>query len=113
MINSATQITLTFTNGIGYGNDLPLNALEFADGKRTTIDATAKVTVAFVGTLAQNTACSYAGGCLYDITANNVNKPAGALTATVCGLPCVYDQAESNDNSFKCRAPLLGTAYSA
>ena len=65
VIDSATQVTLTFANGIGFGNDLPLSALVFADGKRTKIDAAAKITVAFTATLAQNVACSYAGGCLY------------------------------------------------
>ena len=114
MIDSAAQITLTFTNGIGFGTDLPLSALVFADGKHTSISADVKVTVAFPGTLAQNVACSYAGGCLYSVTGTNVNKLASSLSTTICGLPCVYDQAAStDDDTYKCRAPLLGTAYSA
>ena len=114
VINSPSQITLTFTNGIGFGTDLPLSALVFADGKHTTIDAAAKVTVALAVTMAQNVACSYAGGCLYSVTGDNVNKLASSLSTTVCGRPCVYDQAAStDDNTYKCRAPLLGTAYSA
>ena len=107
-------MTLTFTNGIGFGTDLPLSALVFADGKHTKIDAAAKVTVALTATLAQSVPCSYSGGCLYSVTGNNVNSLASSLSATVCDLPCVYDQTASTDaNTYKCRAPLLGTAFSA
>ena len=43
-----------------------------------------------------------------------MNSLASSLSATVCDLPCVYDQAASTDaNTYKCRAPLLGTEYSA
>ena len=43
-----------------------------------------------------------------------MNSLASSLSATVCDLPCVYDQTASTDaNTYKCRAPLLGTAFSA
>ena len=111
-IDSATQISLTFTNGIGFGNDLPLTALVFNDGKRAAT-AGAKITIAFTATLGQNVPCSYAGGCLYSVTGANVNSLASSLTTTVCDMPCVYDQTASTANTYKCRAPVMGTAFSA
>lgn len=53
VIDSDTQVTLTFPKGVGFGTDLAMTSLIFADGKHTSIDeANAKITVAFPGTLA-------------------------------------------------------------
>ena len=43
-IDSSTQVTLTFENGIGLGTDLPLSELVFSDGKRASISDAAKLT---------------------------------------------------------------------
>ncbi len=112
-IDSATQITLTFDKGVGFGTDLAITELIFQDGKHSTIDPAAKKTFAFSATSPVSAIdCSYGGGCLWALSGANVNMLASSLTATVCGYPCLHDATASTKDEFKCRAPLLPTAHS-
>ena len=110
VVSSATSLTLTFNNGIGFGTDIPLSEVIFSDGKRTKIDAGAKLTIALgTPTVASNVECSYAGGCLWSVGATNINLLSASLSATICDTPCVHDSAASTNDLYKCRAPAVAT----
>ena len=43
MIDSATQITAVFKNGIGFGTEFKIKSIEFSDGSFAKIDANATI----------------------------------------------------------------------
>ena len=60
-------------------------------------------------------ACSFAGGCLYEITAPGLSsmfKDNTKNSIEVCGKPCLYSDSDSTDNVVGCRLPMVSTLFS-
>lgn len=69
-----------------------------------------------IGTPASGVACSFAGGCSYQVSGGAGQAAllaGGIMTIEVCGLPCEYDAANSDATSATCTMPPLATTYSA
>ena len=90
-IDSATQITAVFQDGIGFGTGITIESIEFSDGSFAKINEGATIDQNLNGAADENVNCSFAGGCLWSYSQANINWLARSLSAYVCGIPCLYD----------------------
>jgi hypothetical protein len=63
-----------------------------------------------------NVACSYAGGCDYEVFAPGLSSLLkGNQTVNkvkICDEECVFDESSSTSSTAKCKLPKLSTTYS-
>ena len=129
VVASATSATATFAKGIPTVSAAEAPKLWFvkttrrralaavADTKEThyasntqTLDNALAVTTSSTGL-----SCSFAGGCLFEITASGLATQMASNSkdnyVTVCGQPCIYSDA-SDAAVAKCSVPSISTSYS-
>lgn len=112
IVDSATQITTTFTNGAGFVLNAPIFAL-FNTGHVAVSDQVS-YSENITATVASTTGCSFKGGCEITLTGTNIGLDQH-LNVTLAGYKCAYtwDANSITQNQIKCILPALPTKYSA
>jgi len=121
-IDSATQVTATWTKGVPVASAAAVPTLYFNETSSDLIHYASIPTTATVAnalSVTQSTAavsCSFAGGCLYEVTAGGVASllasDSRVNNVTVCGSVCQYSDADSSATVAKCKLPAISTVYS-
>ncbi|TNV88229.1 hypothetical protein FGO68_gene13028 [Halteria grandinella] len=118
-VDSDTQITATFTNGV------PLSQVAISPQLNLTFESTMEAHMAVITTTLANpiTAiavdaavdCSFAGGCFMSISQPGLLTTLqndASSSVLVCQQPCLPSPDDSSPATLKCRLPPLATTYS-
>ena len=117
---SATSCTATFDKGVPVSataitpevifNDTATGVFYYAQ-QTQTITKTLDVTASTSGL-----SCSFAGGCVFSISASGlaskIHNDSSTSNITVCEEECIYSPADSTAAEVKCKVPHIGTTYS-
>jgi hypothetical protein len=110
-VNSATSTTATFTLGVPFGDDITPDLAFTKTGSTekvfAIVDRASSLTNALsVSSSTNSLACSFAGGCEYEVTAaglSNVLKNSPKTNyISVCDEICEFDESASTADSVKC-----------
>lgn len=115
-INSATQVTATWTNGVPRINTASLPSIEFVGASESHwASGTATIANALtVSSIASSIQCSFQGGCEVSIAqVGLLSSFSSDLTSLkVCGVAAELNAAASTSSSVKLTVPRLATTYS-
>jgi hypothetical protein len=119
-VDSATQVTATWTKGVPVLSTPTSPVLSFTHDTSSHVHnaATSEVVtnIVSVSGSSPSLSCSFAGGCLYEVSASGLasqlkHNPEENFVS-VCGKKCEYDDAASSDSIAACRVPPVSTLYS-
>lgn len=114
-IDSATQVTATFTNGVplSYAT-LPVLWFESSTDAHWAINTVTLVNNPTVSGLNDNVECSFAGGCLISISQLGITSAFSSsnTSLTVCGSKATFSSADSTSHTASLILPPLITSKS-
>jgi hypothetical protein len=117
-VDSSTQITATFNLGVPVVASAAAPLLTFTNGdiKHFAASATTLANELSVSASSSGLECSFAGGCLYEVTstglASIIKSNSTKNYVSVCEQPCVFSEVDSSSTVTKCKLPQVSTIYS-
>lgn len=121
-VDSAAQVTATWTKGVPPSQNATRPELYFeatsSDERRYAAVAAAQplTNLLAVSQTPATISCSFAGGCLYSVSAPGLasllKNDSAQNQINICGSKCIYSDKLSDSAVAKCHVPKLGTAYS-
>jgi len=123
VVDSATQVTATFTKGLPPLSKESIPELKFETTKKelnslahySVISTKVSNDLAITST-SKDLSCSFAGGCLYKVSSPGLatamkNSPSKNYI-DMCGNNCTYSDADSTSSEIQCKMPALSTSKS-
>lgn len=122
-IDSSTQVTATWAKGVPVSASATSPALYFNSTSSSDLLHYASIastaTLTNVMSLTQSStavSCSFAGGCLYSVSAPGLSSLLAGSSSenniTVCDNLCSYSDTDSTASIAQCKLPAMSTVYS-
>jgi len=121
-IDSDTQVTVTFDNGVPASSAMNVVSLGFFDSvnnKKTNAYAVAELSIQQVFAITGSTSvtCSFQGGCQIEVMAPGLTAALASGVEgnriEVCERECVFDADVSSSAATVCNVPSVPTSFSA
>lgn len=118
VVDSASQVTATFTKGVPVVSADTAPVLTFTNGALEYYSATSSNLANTISVTASTSGltCSFAGGCTYEVTAEGLTSVlqnnGTSNYISVCDEKCDLQLTDSSSSVAKCKLPGLSTIYS-
>ena len=111
-IISSTVVSGTFTNGLPPG--VVQVSVSFEKDNRLTFTSGYQQSISLSATINSPVTCSWAGGCVLEITQNSITQgaTAGDISVQVWGQTAKLDLSSSTSNTLKAIVPVYATSHS-